>query len=192
MGERLANGRNLQALLANSFATGAALIALIAALGPISGAHFNPAISLHAAMQRSLPWREVLPYVGGQLAGGLAGVGVANAMFGLPLLFSSHHDRHGMGLLLGEFVATFGLIIVVSCCARFRKDLLPLSVGAYITVAILFTSSAAFANPVVALARSLSDTFTGISPRDVPPFVLAQLAGAAAATVCVRWFGSSR
>jgi len=186
MGERLAGGNAALALLANSTATGAALVALILAFGPISGAHFNPAVSLVAAGAGELPWRDLPGYVAAQVAGAFAGVGVANAMFELPAFFASQHVHHGAAQLASEFVATFGLIGVISGCAR-TPGSAAYAVGAYIAAAYWFTSSTSFANPAVTLARAATDTFAGIRPEDVPAFVVVQLAGAGAAAVLWRW-----
>ncbi len=187
MGEKLAGGNVAIALLANTIATGTGLVALILTFGPISGAHFNPAVTLADASQGGLPWREVPAYVGAQVAGAFVGVGVANAMFEKPVFFMSTHERSGMAQLLSEFVATFGLLAVIWGCARRRAGAVPFAVGAYITAAYWFTSSTSFANPAVTLARSASDTFAGIRLADVPGFVVAQLLGAAAATATFRW-----
>jgi len=188
MGERLAGGNAALALLANSTATGAALVALILALGPISGAHFNPAVTLAAAWERGLPWREVPHYLAAQLTGAIAGVVAANAMFELPAVSLSRHARHGPAQLLSESIATFGLLLVIRACAR-RSDstAVAFAVGGYIAAAYWFTASTSFANPAVTIARALSDTFAGIRPADVPGFVAAQLAGAAAAIATARW-----
>ena len=187
MGERLAGGNVGVALLANTLATGAALVALILTFGPISGAHFNPAVTLADASQGGLPWPEVPGYIAAQMVGAFAGVGAANLMFGAPVFFASHHVRTGSAQLFSEFVATFGLLAVIWGCARRRANAVPLAVGAYITAAYWFTASTSFANPAVTLARSASDTFAGIRPVDVPGFVAAQLAGAGAATLLFRW-----
>jgi len=187
MGEKLAGGNVAIALLANSLATGAGLVALILTFGPVSGAHFNPAVTLADAALGGMPWREAPAYVLAQLAGAFAGVGVANAMFEEPVFFLSHHERSGAAQLLSELVATFGLLAVIVGCSRRRADAVPFAVGAYITAAYWFTSSTSFANPAVTLARAASDTFAGIRPEDVPGFVLAQLLGAGAATVTFRW-----
>ena len=187
MAERLAAGNVALALLANSIATGAALIALILALGPISGAHFNPVVTLADAMQGGIAWREVPGYITAQIAGAFAGVAAAHAMFGLPAFFASHHARSGNGLLFSEFIATFGLLAVIWGCARVRSAAVAFAVGAYITAAYWFTSSTSFANPAVTLARAASDTFAGIRPVDAPGFIVAQLAGAVAAALCFRW-----
>ena len=187
MGERLAGGSVAVALVANSLATGTLLVALILTFGPISGAHFNPAVTLVDAWTGGLPWREVPAYVGAQVLGALAGVGIANLMFEMPVFFASHHERAGGAQLVGEFVATFGLLAVIWGCARLRSSAVPFAVGAYVFAAIWFTSSTSFANPAVTLARSLTDTFTGIRFVDVPGFVAAQIAGAFAATLLFRW-----
>lgn len=187
MGERLAGGNVAIALLANSIATGGGLLCLIAAFGQISGAHFNPAVTIADALQGGLPWREVPAYVLAQIAGALVGVGVANAMFGLPLFFASHHARSGIAFLLSEFVATFGLLAVIWGCVRFRSAVVPFAVAGYIVAAYWFTSSTSFANPAVTIARSLSDTFAGIRPADVAPFVVMQLLGAISATLLFGW-----
>lgn len=187
MGQRLSGGNVALALLANSIATGGALVCLIGALGPISGAHFNPAVTLSDAMQRGLPWREVPAYVIAQTVGAVTGVAAANVMFGLPAVLVSRHARGGAALIFSEFIATFGLLTVIWGCVRFRSSIVPFAVGGYIVAAYWFTSSTSFANPAVTLARSLSDTFAGIRPIDVPAFILAQLAGAAAATLLFGW-----
>jgi len=188
MGERLAGGSVGLALLANTVATGAVLVALILAFGPISGAHLNPAVSLCAAAERGLPWSEVPHYAVAQLGGGLAGVLLANVMFDLPMLGLARHARAGASQLLSEFVATFGLLAVIWGCSRLRSSsAVAFAVGAYITAAYWFTASTSFANPAVTVARSLTDTFAGIRPVDVLPFVVVQLLGAAAATALFRW-----
>jgi glycerol uptake facilitator-like aquaporin len=187
MGDKLAGGNVAIALLANTLATGAALVALILTFGAVSGAHFNPAVTLADATQGGLPWREVPAYLAAQVAGALLGVGVANIMFEKPVFFASTHVRAGSAQLVSEFVATFGLMAVIWGCARRRASAVPFAVGAYITAAYWFTSSTSFANPAVTLARAASDTFAGIRPVDVPGFVVAQLLGAAAATATFRW-----
>jgi glycerol uptake facilitator-like aquaporin len=187
MAERLAGGNVAIALLANTLATGAILMCLIAALGAISGAHLNPAVSLAEAMHGALPWKELPFYVGAQISGGIAGVAAANTMFGLPLVFASHHTRSGPAQWFAEFVATFGLLLVILGCARFRLSLLSFAVAAYIAGAYWFTSSTSFANPAVTIARSLSDTFAGIRPQDAPAFIIAQFAGALSATLLFQW-----
>jgi glycerol uptake facilitator-like aquaporin len=187
MGERLAAGNFALALLANAVATGAALVALILTLGPISGAHFNPAVTLAAAVEGGISWREVPAYLGAQMTGAFAGVGAAHLMFGLPLFFASQHVRSGPAQLWSEFVATFGLLFVILGCSRTRPSAISWAVGTYITAAYWFTASTSFANPAVTAARAASDTFSGIRPVDVPAFVVVQFAGAAAATLLARW-----
>ena len=187
MGERLANGNVAIALLANTLATGAALVALILTFGPISGAHFNPAVTLADASQSGLPWREVPAYILGQMSGALIGAVCAHLMFDMPLYSVSRHVRSGLSQDFSEFIATFGLMAVIWGCARLRSTAVPFAVGAYITSAYWFTASTSFANPAVTIARCLSDTFAGIRPKDVPGFVVAQLLGAAAATLLFRW-----
>ncbi|HLY18055.1 MAG TPA: MIP/aquaporin family protein [Bryobacteraceae bacterium] len=188
MGERLTGGNTAIALLANTIATGAALVALILTFGPISGAHFNPAVTLADAWQGGLNWREAPAYLAAQVTGAFGGVAAAHLMFAEPLFFASRHVRSGGAQLFSEFVATFGLLFVIWGCARLRSSsAVPFAVGAYITAAYWFTSSTSFANPAVTLARAASDTFAGIRPADAPGFILAQLAGAAAATALFRW-----
>jgi glycerol uptake facilitator-like aquaporin len=187
MAERLAGGNVALALLANTIATGAALVALILAFGPISGAHFNPAVTLADASQGGLPWPMVPGYVAAQVVGALAGVAAANLMFELPLFFASQKIRAGGAQLFSEFVATFGLLAVIWGCSRARAAAIPYAVGGYITAAYWFTASTSFANPAVTLARSASDTFAGIRPADAPGFIIAQLVGAAAATALFAW-----
>lgn len=188
MGERLSGGNVAVALLANTLATGAILVSLILTFGPVSGAHFNPAVTLADASQGGLKWREVPGYVLAQIVGAFAGVAAADVMFELPVFFVSRKVRAGGAQLFSEFVATFGLLAVIWGCVRLRqKAVVPFAVAAYITAAYWFTSSTSFANPAVTLARSASDTFAGIRPADVPGFVAAQLLGAAAATLLFRW-----
>jgi glycerol uptake facilitator-like aquaporin len=187
MGERLAGGNHAVALLANALATGAALAALILTFGSISGAHFNPAVTLADAWQGGLPWRDVPAYVVAQVAGAFVGVAAANVMFELPVFFASQHARWGVAQAFSEVVATFGLLMVIWGCARARPAAVPLAVAAYVAAAYWFTASTSFANPAVTLARSASDTFAGIRPVDVPAFIAAQLVGALAATVLFRW-----
>jgi glycerol uptake facilitator-like aquaporin len=187
MGDRLSGGNVAIALLANTVATGAMLVALILTFGPISGAHFNPAVTLADASQGGLPWREVPAYVAAQLIGAFAGVAAAHLMFGEPIFSASRHVRAGSAQLFSEFVATFGLLCVIWGCSRLRSSAVPFAVGAYITGAYWFTSSTSFANPAVTLSRSASDTFAGIRPGDAPGFIAAQLAGAVAATLLFRW-----
>jgi glycerol uptake facilitator-like aquaporin len=187
MGERLAAGNVAIALLANTIATGAALIALILAFGPISGAHFNPAVTLADALEYGLSWADAACYVCAQCVGGVAGAVMAHAMFSLPVVSLSHHVRGGFAQMFSEFVATFGLLSIIWGCSRSRSQVVPFAVGAYIAAAYWFTSSTSFANPAVTIARSLSDTFAGIRPADVPSFVIAQAFGAVAATLLFRW-----
>lgn len=187
MGERLSGGNVALALLANTIATGAALVALILTFGPISGAHFNPAVTLADAVEGGISWRDVPAYIASQVVGAFVGVGAANMMFEKPVFFASQHPRHGGAQLFSEFVATFGLLSVIWGCARLRSSAVPFAVGLYITAAYWFTASTSFANPAVTLARSASDTFAGIRLTDVPGFVLAQVLGAAAATLLFRW-----
>jgi glycerol uptake facilitator-like aquaporin len=187
MGERLCGGNVAIALLANTIATGAGLIALILTFGPVSGAHFNPAVTLADASQGGLAWRDVPLYVVAQLAGAFAGAAVAHVMFGEPVFSASTHVRAGGAQLVSEFVATFGLLAVIWGCVRSRASVTPFAVGAYITAAYWFTSSTSFANPAVTLARAASNTFAGIRPVDAPGFIVAQLLGAGAATATFRW-----
>ncbi len=187
MAERLAGGNVAIALLANAIATGAGLVALILMFGPISGAHFNPVVTLSQAWQKNMPAGEVLPYIAVQLVGAFAGVAAAHMMFDDPLFFASQHARTGMAQWWSEFVATFGLIAVIIGCSRSRPSVTPFAVAAYITAAYWFTSSTSFANPAVTLARSATDTFAGIRPGDTPGFIVAQLLGAAAATLVFCW-----
>jgi len=187
MGERLAGGNVGIALLANSIATGAALLALILALGPISGAHLNPVVTLADAWQGGIAWREAPGYVAAQFTGAFAGVVVAHLMFGLTLLSPSTHVRSGPAQMFSEFVATFGLLAVIWGCVRHRPSAVSIAVGAYITAAYWFTASTSFANPAVTVARSLTNTFSGIRPADTIPLVAAQFAGAAAATLLFFW-----
>jgi glycerol uptake facilitator-like aquaporin len=187
MGERLAGGNVALALLANTLATGAGLVALILAFGPVSGAHFNPAVTLADAAVGGLPWREAAGYVAAQILGAFLGVATAHGMFGEPAFAASRHARAGGAQFLSEVVATFGLLAVIWGVARKRASAVPVAVGAYITAAYWFTASTSFANPAVTLARSATATFAGIRPADVPAFVAAQLLGAALATVLFRW-----
>jgi len=187
MGERLANGNAAIALLANSLATGAGLYVLIAMLGPISGAHFNPIVSGVSAWEGQLPIRSCAVYVLAQVVGALAGVAAAHTMFGLPLVQVSVHLRPTAGEGLGEVIATFGLVLVILLLSRFRRDAIPIAVAGFITSAYWFTSSTSFANPAVTLARATTDTFAGISPTSVPLFIGGQIVGGVAATLFARW-----
>jgi glycerol uptake facilitator-like aquaporin len=187
MGERLAAGNAALALLANSLATGAALLAIIFAFGPISGAHLNPVVTLADAWQGGIAWRETPAYLVAQTAGAFVGVALADIIFGVSAFTASTHVRTGPAQLFSEFIATFGLISVIWGCVRYRPSAVPLAVGAYITAAYWFTSSTSFANPAVTLARSMTNTFAGIRPVDVAPFICAQLMGAFAATLLFQW-----
>ncbi len=187
MGERLAGGNVAIALLANSLATGGALLALIATFQPISGAHLNPVVTLVAAWEGGLPWRQTPIVIVAQVVGAAFGVWLAHVMFGEPWISVSTHDRGGVGPIVSELVATFGLVAVILGCARRRPDAIPGAVSAYIVGAYWFTASTAFANPAVTIARSMTSTFAGIRPADVDGFVLAQLAGGAAGAALLRW-----
>ncbi len=187
MAERLAGGNVAIALLANTLATGAALVALILTFGPVSGAHFNPAVTLACASRGAFSWRHVPAYVAAQVAGAFGGVATAHVMFGEALFSASQHVRSGPAQLVSEFVATFGLLAVIWGVSQHRSESVPVAVGAYITAAYWFTASTSFANPAVTLARSASDTFAGIRPIDAPGFIVAQLLGALAATQLFRW-----
>jgi glycerol uptake facilitator-like aquaporin len=187
MGERLAGGNVGLALLANTAATGAALLALITALGPLSGAHFNPVVTMADTVDGQLGWGEAAAYIAAQVAGGLVGTAIANLMFEGPVFSLSRHVRAGSAQLLSEIVATFGLLIIIGTCARRRPGAVPLAVAAYITAAYWFTASTSFANPAVTVARAVSDSFAGIRPHDVPAFIAAQCAGGGLAIATVRW-----
>jgi len=187
MAERLSDGNQAVALLANTIATGAALVALILTFGPISGAHFNPVVTVADASQGGLAWRDVPGYVIAQCSGGVLGVWMAHIMFEQRLFMLSLRARSGPAQMFSEFVATFGLVAVIWGCSRRRSSAVPFAVAAYITAAYWFTASTSFANPAVTFARALSDTFAGIRPIDVPGFVLAQFVGAMAATFLFRW-----
>lgn len=187
MAERLAGGNQAIALLANTLATAAALFALILTFGPISGAHFNPAVTVADASQGGVTWRDAAGYVIVQIAGAIAGVWAAHAMFGEPILMLSTHARSGMAQVFSEAVATFGLLAVIWGCSRRQPATVPFAVAAYIAAAYWFTASTSFANPAVTIARALTDTFAGIRLADVPGFLLGQSAGAAAATILFRW-----
>ncbi len=186
MAERLAGGNVALALLANTLATVAGLMALILTFGPISGAHFNPAVSLVDILAGASP-RDMLPYCFAQIAGGCIGAVLANAMFSEPLVSFSRHARSGFPQLLSEFVATFGLLAVIWGVSRTRASAVPFAVAAWIAAAYWFTSSTSFANPAVTIGRCLSDTFAGIRPVDAPWFIAAQIAGAWTATMLFRW-----
>jgi glycerol uptake facilitator-like aquaporin len=187
MADRLSGGNQAIALLANTIATGAALVALILTFGPISGAHFNPAVTVADASQGGLAWRDVPAYLIAQCSGAVLGVWMAHAMFEQRLFMLSRHERSGPAQMFSEFVATFGLVAVIWGCSRRRSSAVPFAVAAYITAAYWFTASTSFANPAVTFARALSDTFAGIRPIDVPGFVVAQFVGAMAATFLFRW-----
>jgi glycerol uptake facilitator-like aquaporin len=187
MAERLAGGNVAIALLANAIATGAALVALILTFGPVSGAHFNPAVTIADASQSGIQWSLVPAYILAQVIGAGLGVLAAHVMFGERLFMVSLHERSGPPQLFSEFVATFGLLSVIWGCSRRRSAAVPFAVGAYITSAYWFTSSTSFANPAVTLARALTDTFAGIRPADAAGFIAAQMLGAFAATVLFRW-----
>lgn len=187
MAERLAGGNVAIALLANAIATGAGLVSLIMMFGTLSGAHFNPVVTLSEAWQKNMPAVEVAPYIAVQIIGAFAGVAAAHMMFGEPLFFASEHVRTGASQWWSEFIASFGLIAVIIGCSRSRPAATPFAVATYIIAAYWFTSSTSFANPAVTLARSMSNTFAGIRPIDTPGFILAQLAGATAATLLFCW-----
>lgn len=187
MAERLAGGNTAIALLANAIATGGALVALILTFGPISGAHFNPIVTLAFAWQGKLRLRSAAVYILAQLTGAVAGVWIAHVMFGLPILQFSAHARGTMGEWVGEFIATFGLLALILSASRHTPLALPYGVAAYITGAYWFTSSTSFANPAVTFARSLTNSFAGIEPAHVLPFILAELAGGAAAVAVFEW-----
>lgn len=187
MGERLAGGNIAIALLANTIATGAALIVLILTFGPISGAHFNPAVTLVNVIEGGLRWVDAACYIVAQCAGAIGGTIAAHLMFKLPIVSFSRHDRSGGAQLFSEFVATFGLLSVIWGCSRSRAGIVPFAVGLYITAAYWFTASTSFANPAVTIARCLSDTFAGIRPADVAGFIAAQIAGALSATFLFQW-----
>ncbi len=191
MAQRLCGGNVGLELLANALATGGALIALILAFGPVSGAHFNPVVTLADASRGGIPWRDVPGYVVAQFAGAVAGVAIANLTFGFSALGASRHVRAGAGLVAGEVLATFGLLAVIWGVGKSRPGAAPYAVAAYIVGAYWFTPSTSFANPAVTLARSLTDTFAGIRPGDVGPFIVAQLAGAAMATTLFAWLSPS-
>jgi glycerol uptake facilitator-like aquaporin len=191
MGERLADGNVAIALLANTLATGATLASLIFTFGPISGAHFNPAVTLTDALQGRMPWSDACAYIVAQAFGAFIGVGAAHLMFGEAFIQFSEHARSGGGQVFSEFVATFGLLCVILGCVRLRSEAVPIAVGLYITGAYWFTASTSFANPAVTFARTFTDTFAGIRPVDAPAFIGAQLLGAFTATILFRWLVTS-
>jgi glycerol uptake facilitator-like aquaporin len=192
MGERLSAGNVAIALLANTLATGTALVAIILAFGPVSGSHLNPAVTLVGAWLGEISWHDALPYIAAQLAGAFSGVAAAHLMFGATLFSASLHARSGGAQIFSEFVATFGLLAVICGCVRTRPAAVPFAVGTYITAAYWFTASTSFANPAVTLARSATNTFAGIRPADVIPFVGAELAGAFAAALLFQWLMPQR
>jgi glycerol uptake facilitator-like aquaporin len=187
MAQRLAGGNEALALLGNTLPTGAILVVLILVLGPLSGAHFNPAVSIAAMLRRELPWPDAATYILVQLIGGVIGVWTAHLMFELPVWQVSEHTRTGAGQWLAEFVATFGLLLTILGCAARVPAAIPYAVGLYITSAYWFTASTSFANPAVTIARTMSDTFAGIAPATAPAFILAQLVGMLCAVVLARW-----
>lgn len=191
MGERLAGGNVALALLGNTLPTGAALVVLILIFGPISGAHFNPAVSLCFALRGELSWRDLAAYVAVQVVGGLVGVAIAHGMFEAPIFAASAKLREGPAQWLSEFVATFGLLATILGCLRARADAVPYAVGLYITAGYWFTASTCFANPAVTIARAFTDTFSGIRPLDAPAFMAVQVAGALAALFVFRWLWAS-
>jgi glycerol uptake facilitator-like aquaporin len=187
MGEKLAGGNVALALLGDTLPTGAILVVLILALGPISGAHFNPAVSLVMGLRNEHPWREFFPYAGAQILGGCLGTLVAHAMFDLPLFELALKARTGPAQWFAEFVATFGLIVTILAVSRFKSEAIPVAVGLYITAAYWFTASTSFANPAVTIARALTNSFSGIAPADAPMFIVSQLCGALAGLALMRW-----
>ena len=187
MAENLSAGNDAVALLGNTLATGAILFVLITMLGPISGAHMNPAVTLVAASRRELRCSDAASYIVAQFLFGILGAWAAHLMFGLPTLQLSVKPRHGLGQFAGEFIATFGLILTILGTVRYRRDWVAPSVGLYITAAYWFTSSTSFANPAITVVRSVSNTFAGIAPHDVPLFIVAQLLGAGCAALLVKY-----
>lgn len=187
MAESLAGGNGAVALLGNTIATGAILVVLIAMLGPISGAHFNPAVSLVFTVMGELPVATLALYVVAQVAGGIAGTVTAHLMFDMPILQASEHVRQGPSQFLSEVVATFGLLATILGCRRFRPEIIPTAVALYVVAGYWFTASTCFANPAVAIARSLTNTFSGIRPMDAPWFILAEIVGALLAAAVFRW-----
>jgi glycerol uptake facilitator-like aquaporin len=192
MAERLAGGNQALALVCNTLPTGAILVVLITIFGPVSGAHFNPAVSLVFALRRNITWAEALSYSTAQIAGGVLGVLLAHAMFEVPIFQISGTARTGPGQWIAEVVAAFGLILTILGCLARNAAALPMAVGLYITAAYWFTASTSFANPAVTIARSLSDTFAGIAPIDVPAFIVAQIAGALLAQILARKLWAER
>ena len=192
MAAKLSGGNDAIALLGNTLATGAMLFVLITVLGPISGAHMNPAVSLVAASRRELSWGDAAAYIAAQFAFGILGARAAHLMFGLPTLQLSVKARTGLGQWTGEFIATFGLILTILGTVRFRREWVAPAVALYITAAYWFTSSTSFANPAITVARSLTNSFAGIAPNDVPMFILAQLLGAGSAALLARWLFDNR
>ena len=192
MAQRLAGGNNALALMGNTLATGAGLIVLIIMFGPISGAHFNPAVTLAFALRREIGWRLAFAYLAVQIIAGVVGVWIAHAMFGEAIWQVSTKLRDGPGQALAEFVATFGLVGAILASLRFRPEATPFVVGLYITSAYWFTASTSFAKPAVTIARSLTDTFAGIAPSSAPAFMLAQVAGSIAAVVMFGWLLAER
>lgn len=187
MGERLAPGNPAVILLVNTLATGAALVALIHSFAPISGAHFNPVVTLALASRYSFGWREVPVYIVAQCLGGIAGTAAVHGMFGEHVFSLSHHERGGLPRLLSEAIATCGLLLVTWGCRRHPIESSTFVVGTYVMAAYWFTSSTSFANPAVTIARMMSDSFTGIRPADVPGFIAAQILGAGLGTLLSRW-----
>ena len=187
MAQNLSGGNDAVALLGNTLATGAILFVLITTFGPISGAHMNPAVSLVAASRRELKWGDAAVYILAQFAFGILGAWAAHLMFGLPALQLSVKARHGVGQFAGEFIATFGLVLTILGTVRFRREWVAPAVALYITAAYWFISSTSFANPAITVARSLTNTFAGIAPHDVPLFIVGQLAGAGCAAFLGRW-----
>jgi len=187
MGENLAGGNVALALLGNTIATGAILVVLILIFGPLSGAHFNPAVTLSFLLRKEITSGEALVYVGVQVAAAICGAMAAHIMFAEPVLMISTNARTGVGQWFAEFIATFGLVATILGCVRFRPDAVPYAVGLFITAGYWFTASTSFANPAVTIARTLTDTFSGIAPMDAPGFIAAQLLGAVAATLVFGW-----
>ena len=192
MGETLSNGNDAIALLGNTIATGAILVVLILVFGPISGAHFNPAVTLAFLLRREISFNYSMIYVAVQIVAGLFGVFIAHIMFGEPAFSASINTRAGLGQWTGEFIATFGLVATILGCLRFRPEAVPYAVGLFITAGYWFTSSTSFANPAVTISRSLTNSFSGIRPDDAPFFIVAQLAAAILATAVFAWFAKGK